>query len=47
MLGSVQLLEEIRILLDRIFERVDYNNVRGKKRNLDKYFASCRDTAWK
>ena len=41
---SVQLLEEIRILLDRIFERVDYNNVEEKRRNLDKYFASCRDT---
>ncbi|NLJ84073.1 MAG: cellobiose phosphorylase [Halanaerobiaceae bacterium] len=41
---SVQLLEEISILLDRIFDRVDYNNVEEKRRNLDKYFASCRDT---
>ncbi len=39
---EIELLEEIKVLLDSLFNSIDYDNVEAKNIKLNKYFASCK-----
>ncbi len=42
-INKLELVEEMKILLDSLAEEVDYNSVTDKHKLLDRYFASCKD----
>ncbi len=39
---ELELLEEIKVLMDSLYKSIDYNNVGAKTKNLDEYFNSCK-----